>query len=437
MPVNMMDWEAQQRARKEQERKNKLEATATLHTFRGAASSEIESNLANMKKEDRQKTLDAEKTLHSYRANMEVIGKGMKKATVPRSLQDASAGEFLVEVTPDVSVSALAEAFNKTSPENELITGTAPNMNRTFAEETIPEPQPEPAALSLFTRPTEPALNPESVSSQVPVSVANDPVVDDEPLTALSVVAPLEPPAAAAADSADSAAMFTPDIQEVPDTSTTNRELEFTMPTDLPLIPEGLPQEISMPPDDCVVVENHDETTNFDMTESMVVVDMAADDWVDVKASDAKAHSEDEYSTMTTRHSNVEGHVETPVAPVRLDVEFYFAVLTDSPSPDMSRYMTAIVRVFGPLLGRTIGTSGIVSIRPHFPPYIRRVETDHGYYDMQGRSPAVHRYQVHASLPVFLEKSTGGGADARNGMLQLLRQAVENGSLRDAATSSP
>jgi len=344
MPVNMMDWEAQQRARKEQERKNKLEATVTLHTFRGAASSEIESNVANMKKEDRQKTLDAEKTLHSYRANMEVIGKGMKKATMPRSLQDANAGEVLIEVTPDVSVSALAEAFNKTSPDYKLITGTAPNMNRTSAEETIPEPQPELAVLS-FTQPTEPALIPESVSSQDPVSVSNDPVVDDEPLPALSVVATLEPPAAAAA-AADSAAMFIPDIQEVPETLTTNRELEFTMPTDLPLIPEGLPQEISMPPDDCVVVENHDEATNFDMTESTVVVDMGADDWVDVKASDAKTHSEDEYSTMTTRHSNVEGHVETPVAPVRLDVEFYFAVLTDAPRPDMNRYMTAIVRVF-------------------------------------------------------------------------------------------
>ena len=430
MPVNMMDWEAQQRARKEQERKNKLEATATLHTFRGAASSEIESNLANMKKEDRQKALGAEKTLHSYRANLEVIGKGMRKATIPRSVQDANNGEILVEVTPDVSVSALAEAFNKNYPENELITGTAPNMKRTSAEEMIPEPQPEPAVLS-FTQSTQPGRIHESVSSHVPVLVSNNSVVDDEPIPALSVMAPFQPP------TADSVDMFTPDIHQVPDTMMINREIEFTMPTELPLIPEGVPQEISMPPDDCVVVENPDETTNFDMTESMVVMDMAADDWVDVKASDTKAHSEDEYSTMTTRHSNVEGHVETPVAPVRLDVEFYFAVLTDDPNPDMSRYMTAIVRLFGPLLGKTMGTSGIVSIRPHFPPYIRSVQKDHGYHDIQGRSPTVHRYQVHASLPVFLEKSTGGGADARNGMLHLLRQAVENGSLRDAATSLP
>ena len=427
MPVNMMDWEAHQRARKEQEKKNKAQAAETLHTFRGAGVFEMENNLANLRKEDRQKNLDAETTRHNYRANLEVVGKGMKRSTVPRVSQQVSAATVVDEVIPDISVAALAQVFNKSFQEEELITGNAPFMYIKRDEDSTAQSDVALPNSAPLTQPTEQTNDPKLVTTSSEEGLALD--ISDQNVCAtmeesvLKTLLPLSSPSGMAEKMEESFAEH--------EVAPPNTLVQETM----------LPRMDISTFDDGVVVYNPTEDT----IQAMVVVESSlADDWVDVQpweSSPAPPIGDDELSNMTTKHSNtLERHVESPIVPLRLDVEFFFALLTEATSPDVDRYMSAFVTVVGQLLksGTTMGTSGVVSLHPHFAPYIRHVGVDKDYIDVRAHAQSeVKRFVVHASLPVFLAHSTGGGADARNGVLQLLRQVIENGSLLDAVTNTP
>lgn len=427
MPVNMMDWEAQQRARKEQEKKNKAQAAETLHTFRGAGVFEMENSFANLRKEDRQKNLDAETTLHNYRANLEVVGKGMKRSTVPRVTQQVSAATVVEEVIPDISVAALTQVFNKSFQDEEYITGNSHFMNIKKAEDSAAQSNVTLPKSAPLTQPTEQTNDPNLVTSSSEEGLTLD--IPDQNTRATIEKSMLKAPL-----SISSPSKMAEDMSE-------SLEEHKVAP------PNNLVQEAMLPPtdistfDDGVVVDN---PTN-DIIQPMVVVESSlADDWVDVQpweSSPTLPIGDDELSNMTTKHSNtLEGHIEAPVVPLRLDVEFYFELLTETPSPDVDRYMSAFVTVVGRLLksGTTMGTSGFVSLHPHFAPYIRHVGIDKDYIDVRafGQSE-VKKFVVHASLPVFLAHATGGGADARNGVLQLLRHVIENGLLLDAVTNTP
>jgi len=407
MPVNMIDWEAQQKARKEEERMKKAEAALSLHTFRGTGSSEIESNLANLKKEDRQKYLDAENTRHNYRANMDIVGKGMKKSAIPKADQLTEPAQLGAEENiTDALVSELADGFSKTRKDDEIIAGTAPNMNFKRVDDT--NLKPESSAWSM------------NVSSQ-----------DAEVVSGTALYMNAEGTEECSRDTGNSLAVSDP--------------FSELMESNVIVEPVASKQDVSSP-DDGVFVENPGENMIDALEESMEDAEPAlTDDWVDVEppwvSQPAPPGGEDEWSTMTTKHSNtLTSNIAAPVRPVRLDVDFYFVLLTKSPSPEVLRYMVGITRVVGALLqnGMTMGTSGIVSLQRPFAPYVRNVEIDEAYVDSQGKQD-VHKLVIHASLPVFLAHSTGGGADARHGVLQLLRQVIENGSLLAAATtdSSP
>jgi len=109
--------------------------------------------------------------------------------------------------------------------------------------------------------------------------------------------------------------------------------------------------------------------------------------------------------------------------PIRVDVEFYFALITTAPNPDYTTYMT---KVSAAAAGASMRTSS-VSFSSEALPYIRNVVPDGSYYDTKGR-PDAKKFVVYAAVPVFVS-SAANTAEARGAVLSLLREAVQTGSL--------
>jgi hypothetical protein len=124
-PINLQDWQLQQKALKDKERMKKTDAEAILHGYRGK--DEVKSQLSSIKQQDRKGKQDAEAYLHGYRAGVGDVRtppkdrKGTKghPGMAPESYDSAGAG------VGAVSVADLAENYNQSGQaEGELMPGT-------------------------------------------------------------------------------------------------------------------------------------------------------------------------------------------------------------------------------------------------------------------------------------------------------------------------
>jgi hypothetical protein len=149
-PVNMMDWQAQQKAMKEADRQSKNQSAQNLHNFK--ATTLEQSALTGIKQEDREKQRLAQEQLHNYRATF--VGGGKKGGAAEKQVGDVDGGSTEDDVTSGINVLDAAASFGK-SPE------AAPEL---FGGGTFSMPSQE-------TPTVEPASNPPPPPVEEPVMV--------------------------------------------------------------------------------------------------------------------------------------------------------------------------------------------------------------------------------------------------------------------------
>lgn len=111
-PVNMLDWQAQQKALKEQDRMSKTETAKMLHNYRGDTD-EISSKLSTLKQEDRKSKQEAAQLLHNYRGT--IVEGATKSPKRPDGKHVPSAGldPKVDQRSGEESVAALAAGFDQ------------------------------------------------------------------------------------------------------------------------------------------------------------------------------------------------------------------------------------------------------------------------------------------------------------------------------------
>lgn len=117
IPLNMLDWQAQQRALKAADRQSKHQAAATLHSFQNTAVEQ--SALYALQKEDREKKRMSQEQLHQYRAAF--TGTGKTKGDREASRTDTA--QSIDDVTSGINVSDAVAAFNRQPQETEILQG--------------------------------------------------------------------------------------------------------------------------------------------------------------------------------------------------------------------------------------------------------------------------------------------------------------------------
>lgn len=128
-PINMMDWQAQQKALKEQDRMSKTETAKFLQSYRGADESSGVSMLSTIKQEDRRGKEDAARFLHSYRGDAgSSTPLKARKATTPVKTTDPNAVRGNMQ--PDQrfgeeSVASLAAGFHQNGAQNVPTSGNS------------------------------------------------------------------------------------------------------------------------------------------------------------------------------------------------------------------------------------------------------------------------------------------------------------------------
>lgn len=124
-PINMQDWQLQQKALKDKDRMSKTDAEAMLHGYRGM--DEAQSKLSSIKQEDRKGKQDAERLLRNYRAGLDALPSPSKKNKNPNRESGApmyTANDDEVNTEAGVSVADLAASYNHPRQENDMVTGT-------------------------------------------------------------------------------------------------------------------------------------------------------------------------------------------------------------------------------------------------------------------------------------------------------------------------
>jgi hypothetical protein len=117
IPLNMLDWQAQQRALKAADRESKHQAAATLHSFQNTAVEQ--SALYALQKEDREKKRMSQEQLHQYRAAFTGTGKTKGDREGPRT----DTVQSIDDVTSGINVSDAVAAFNQQPPETDILHG--------------------------------------------------------------------------------------------------------------------------------------------------------------------------------------------------------------------------------------------------------------------------------------------------------------------------
>lgn len=109
-PVSMLDWQAQQKALKDQDRMSKTETERMLHNYRGETD-EISSKLSTIKQEDRKNKQEAARFLHNYRgAAGDIAAKSPKRSVGTHVVPDKYGTAD--QRQGEESVATLAAGFN-------------------------------------------------------------------------------------------------------------------------------------------------------------------------------------------------------------------------------------------------------------------------------------------------------------------------------------
>lgn len=201
-PMNMADWNSQQRAQKEQERKNKAHAADNLRNHRGGVK-EDDTKLAAMRADERKQQQDAASMLHSYRGaadDVESKARPVRQDPVhPPPENNVSVEE--VQIAPG-SVSAMAEQFSssgtpvKEQKESVVIPQDAvKNIAGAFDMEEK-KTEDAPAAVSVVEPPVpepvvvqEPQVESSTIPEPEPVAAPVVAIVEKEPVVQSAVIA--------------------------------------------------------------------------------------------------------------------------------------------------------------------------------------------------------------------------------------------------------
>lgn len=118
IPLNMLDWQAQQRALKAADREMKNQAAATLHSFQNTTVEQ--STLSALQKEEREKKRMSQEQLHQYRA---AFTGTPGRNTQRRSTEHADGVESSTDVMAGINVSDAIANLNQQRTEDEFIVG--------------------------------------------------------------------------------------------------------------------------------------------------------------------------------------------------------------------------------------------------------------------------------------------------------------------------
>jgi hypothetical protein len=117
IPLNMLDWQAQQRALKAADRQSKHQAAETLHSFQNTAVEQ--SALYALQKEDREKKRMSQEQLHQYRAAFT----GTNKAKGDKEAARIDTVQSIDDVTTGIHVLDAVANFNQQPNEPEFQRG--------------------------------------------------------------------------------------------------------------------------------------------------------------------------------------------------------------------------------------------------------------------------------------------------------------------------
>lgn len=163
-PVNLEDWNAQQKALKDAERQKKSDSEAALHNYKGITE---QSALTKLKEEDRAKQLLAQKQLHDYRSGF--TGTGKTRKLRDGWMADASGGAE-DDVTAGVSVSDKVANMNYT-PTGEEAPPAAGQADGILVEKPDDSSLTEPMVMVAEKSPDGSEESPKDGSSQEWVAV--------------------------------------------------------------------------------------------------------------------------------------------------------------------------------------------------------------------------------------------------------------------------
>ena len=151
-------WQAQQKAQKDQERKAKKDAAASLQGYRKAGLSEEETKLAALREQERLQKVDAEKALQGYRRTLtedeaklaaqkqEELRKKQEYEEQLRNNGVVSKGDDWDLTQNSGVVSALAAGYTCSPSKAKASPALSEQAQQSVAVETIPAPPEVPEA---------------------------------------------------------------------------------------------------------------------------------------------------------------------------------------------------------------------------------------------------------------------------------------------------
>lgn len=327
-PVTLSDWQAQQKAQKDQDRMSKNQTARMLHNYRRGDTDDISSKLSTMKQEDRKKQQEAARLLHNYRGTADGIATKSPKPNEGKHVMPQHVGT-VDQRSGEESVASLAAGFN----QNGIVENETP------------------------------------VQQEVACSSPESPVMVDSPKDA--------PP-----DADRAAPTFVMDVQDnvsappaAPDDKPTTTTEEDWISVESSSVPS--PEKI----EDMLAVEQK-RPRSFD----------SGEDAVTEKADNLDDTDDDEDEPVMTEaqlHASASGggHVS-----LRLDVEFSFSLVSNDPTPNTDKYMKAVSAIAYSLFSenRPAGTRGHAIYNPDFEPFIRMVEGEDVYNGQEGTRQIIH-----------------------------------------------
>jgi hypothetical protein len=390
-PINMLDWQAQQKALKDQDRISKTETAKFLQGYRGNA--EIDVKLSSIKQQDRKAQEDAARLLHNFRGDARTPLRKTTPAgaTSPAADPNAVFGHMQADQRfGDESVASLAAGFHQNgAPQPETPAAAAgTNMAEMF----------ESMAMADTTPPT--------LSEESPVFVEES-------------VAPME-----AAFIQNGVQQDAPAAEPKMEESTESMVMVGTSPKESPVLVDDGKQNAGE--DDWVSVVSSNvpspekvedvlrDLQSFDSADvSRAVTEIARNMEDDDDDSDATPLTEAQLHAAASRG----GHLS-----LRLDVEFSFGLVSNDLQPNVDKYMKGVASIAHTLFieNRLAGRGGHAIFNASFEPFVRFVEDD----STAAASPK--RFIVHASLPIFI-LDWAEAPSTRVGVRNALKAAIQDG----------
>ena len=386
-PINMLDWQAQQKALKDQERLSKTQTAELLHKYRGDTD-DISSKLSTLKQEDRRSKEEAARLLHSYRGTAGILNPVTKSPQRP-GYDMPEQGAIVDQRTGEESVAALAAGFNQNGAQEDVSLHQQQGRNLT---ESVMVDTPSP-----------------------PVAVPDAEPAAAVPDVAPPVVAPQKIAPVATSSGTDDKAKASDDDWVSVESSTLPSPEKIE---DMLAAPSG--KELATDPNQGSF-DSGEDTMSRAVTEKTDNLDDDDDNMDD---------DEDTVMTEAQLHASVSrgGHVS-----LRLDVEFSFGLISNDLVPNTDKYMKSVSVIAGSLFAerRPAGIGGHAIYNADFEPFVRFVEDDNTYSGQVGK-----RSIVHASLPMFII-NWAEASSTREDVKNVLKNAVQDGSfLRLALESS-